>query len=68
MIDTLTRDEVEEWLALDAPCSLCGKPTGIEPGAAAEWYLCPACEGTPEAEAAGSRTTTTEGAAGGRTL
>uniref|UniRef100_A0A6M3M7W8 Uncharacterized protein n=2 Tax=viral metagenome TaxID=1070528 RepID=A0A6M3M7W8_9ZZZZ len=36
----------------EAPCSLCGTRTGIAACGAA-WYLCPQCEGTAAAAAAG---------------
>jgi hypothetical protein len=36
-------------------CSLCGEPSGETNygGDEAKWYLCPGCEGTPEAKAKG---------------
>ncbi len=45
------------------PCSLCGEPSGQGTGDMhlANWYLCPGCEGSPEAEARGY-THTTKGA------
>lgn len=39
-------------LAPEAPCSLCGRPSG-ETACGADWYLCRDCEGTPAAVAAG---------------
>jgi len=35
-----------------APCSLCGRPSGIK-NCGASWYLCCWCEGTDEAYYAG---------------
>ena len=37
------------------PCTLCGEPSvlGCGDSQAADWYLCPGCEGSEEATAAG---------------
>jgi hypothetical protein len=48
--DRPTLDELT--LDVEAACSLCGEPSGIEPCGAA-WYLCMKCEDTPEAKKAG---------------
>ena len=63
-MDGLTRTAIEDVLEdireanacpapnADAPCSLCGRPSGeVESGAS--WYLCHDCEGSPEAWVAG---------------
>ena len=44
------RDDADQY----EPCSLCGRPTIFRVGGGTSaWYLCAACVGTPEAEAAG---------------
>lgn len=51
-------EDLAKWLAEQAPdrepCSICGAPTEFALGTTqADWCLCGACEGSPEAEAAG---------------
>ena len=55
----LLAELMEEWddhmqAAHSQPCSVCGEPSGEGCGdTLAHWYLCPGCEGSPEAEVRG---------------